>query len=194
LALGVLFGRERAEMAVHLQRCERCQHYVWELATTARRLVELVPEVGPPAGFEQRALAAIASASSSAAATAAELIIDQTDRLVTVADIGEQHGVAGAQPRACLGGRRRLSGRGSLASAGVLAGVCALLASGAALAADQSQIDAVRGGGVPLGLQQPSIRHWGQHHHQRMPDGWYYLIDQQRAGDFRSPSRSYAPK
>jgi hypothetical protein len=33
------------------------------LAVTAARLVELVPEVDPPAGFEQRVLAAIAAAS-----------------------------------------------------------------------------------------------------------------------------------
>jgi hypothetical protein len=63
-ALGILCGRERARMLVHLQRCGHCQDRVCELAVTAERLVGLVPEVAPPSGFEQRVLAAIAAASA----------------------------------------------------------------------------------------------------------------------------------
>lgn len=61
LALGVLCGRERAEVLVHLQRCGHCQDRVSQLAATADRLVELVPEAEPSPGFAQRVLAAIAA-------------------------------------------------------------------------------------------------------------------------------------
>lgn len=61
LALGVLCGRERAEMLIHLQQCGHCQDRVAALAVTAERLVELVPEVEPSVGFEQRVVAAIAA-------------------------------------------------------------------------------------------------------------------------------------
>lgn len=64
LALGVLCGRERAEMLAHLQQCGRCQDRVSALAVTAERVVELVPEVEPSVGFEQRVLAAIAAVSA----------------------------------------------------------------------------------------------------------------------------------
>jgi hypothetical protein len=59
LALGVLGGRERADAIAHLSRCPRCQERVSALATTAAELVELVPEIDPPPGFEQRVIAAI---------------------------------------------------------------------------------------------------------------------------------------
>jgi hypothetical protein len=59
LALGVLGGRERADAIAHLSRCPRCQDKVSALATTAARLVELVPETDPPPGFDQRVMAAI---------------------------------------------------------------------------------------------------------------------------------------
>lgn len=59
LALGVLGGRERADAIAHLSRCPRCQYKVSALATTAARLVELVPETDVPPGFDQRVIAAI---------------------------------------------------------------------------------------------------------------------------------------
>jgi hypothetical protein len=59
LALGVLGGRERADAIAHLSRCPRCQYRVAALATTAARLVELVPETDAPPGFDQRVIAAI---------------------------------------------------------------------------------------------------------------------------------------
>ena len=65
--MGVLCGRERAEVLLHLQWCERCQDCVRGLAVTATRWVELVPEVDPPADFEQRVLAAIAATLASTA-------------------------------------------------------------------------------------------------------------------------------
>ncbi|MFL6142880.1 MAG: anti-sigma factor family protein [Labedaea sp.] len=58
LALGVLPAMERAEAVAHLQRCPACEQHVRELTALGDRLVvELVPGVEPPVGFEQRVLA-----------------------------------------------------------------------------------------------------------------------------------------
>jgi len=65
-AVGVLSGRERAEMLVHLQGCGHCQHRVNEFAVMAQRVVGLVPEAEPTAGFEHRVLDAIMGTSAEA--------------------------------------------------------------------------------------------------------------------------------
>jgi hypothetical protein len=57
LALGVLTGRERAVALAHLDRCDGCREYVRQLMITGEQLVELLPAVEPPAGFETRVLA-----------------------------------------------------------------------------------------------------------------------------------------
>jgi hypothetical protein len=54
LALGVLTGRERAEALAHLERCAACQENVRQLTMKAEQLLELLPAVEPPAGFETR--------------------------------------------------------------------------------------------------------------------------------------------
>jgi hypothetical protein len=59
LALGVLSGHERADALAHLEGCSRCQDRVSALTATADRLVELLPPVEPPAGFEQRVINAL---------------------------------------------------------------------------------------------------------------------------------------
>lgn len=59
LALGVLCGRQRAEVLAHLHRCGSCEDLVSELAGTVDRLIELVPGAEPPAGFEQRVITAV---------------------------------------------------------------------------------------------------------------------------------------
>src|SRR5438128_1922045 len=58
-ALGVLEGRERCETLAHLQRCSRCQHNVAALATSAGRILELLPETDPSPDFTDRVLAAL---------------------------------------------------------------------------------------------------------------------------------------
>jgi anti-sigma-K factor RskA len=68
--LGVLEARERAEVLAHLQRCAYCEASVAGLAATVIRLIELLPEVDPPPGFDQRVLAAlIQTATTETAAT-----------------------------------------------------------------------------------------------------------------------------
>ncbi|MEA2685243.1 MAG: hypothetical protein QOE93_438 [Actinomycetota bacterium] len=62
LALGLLSGPERAAALSHLARCPRCRESVDELAQVGDRLLLLAPEAEPPAGFESRVLAAVASA------------------------------------------------------------------------------------------------------------------------------------
>jgi hypothetical protein len=59
LALGNLCGDERAAAIAHLERCTACQQAMNSLTTVADRLLLLAPRVEPPAGFEQRLLAAL---------------------------------------------------------------------------------------------------------------------------------------
>lgn len=61
LALGVLSCHERADALAHLEGCSCCQDRVSALTATADRLVELLPPVQPPAGFEQRVINALTS-------------------------------------------------------------------------------------------------------------------------------------
>jgi hypothetical protein len=56
LALGVLPARERATAVAHLQDCPTCCEYVRELALTADGLLDLIPGMEPPMGFEGRVL------------------------------------------------------------------------------------------------------------------------------------------
>jgi hypothetical protein len=193
-ASGVLWGRERAEVLVHLERCERCQSRVRELALTAQRLVDLVPEVDPPAGFEQRVLAAIASAASSPESTTGALRLNQTSQRAP-ARTGEQAPVTVSKVRPRLQGWSRVSGRGPLANAGTFVAACALLISGGVLAASQPKVATFRGDGTRSSPVRPlSVGQVGQHHRQRMLDGSRYRSDQQRAGDFGLPVQSSAPR
>jgi anti-sigma-K factor RskA len=56
LALGVLTGRERAEALAHLEQCPACRENVRQLTTTGEELLELLPTMEPPAGFETRVM------------------------------------------------------------------------------------------------------------------------------------------
>jgi hypothetical protein len=53
-ALNILTGRERAEILTHLEQCDDCRERVADLALTADRLVDLLPDAEPPPGFAQR--------------------------------------------------------------------------------------------------------------------------------------------
>lgn len=55
-ALGVLPGFERAQALAHLESCPRCRWTVTQLTITRDRILELVPEADPPAGFERLVL------------------------------------------------------------------------------------------------------------------------------------------
>ena len=56
LALGVLTGRERAAAIAHLDGCDACRDNVRQLTMTGEGLLELLPTVEPPAGFETRVM------------------------------------------------------------------------------------------------------------------------------------------
>lgn len=58
LALGVLYGAERAEALLHIGSCTRCQALVTELTEVADALPLAVPEVEPSPGFGRRVLVA----------------------------------------------------------------------------------------------------------------------------------------
>lgn len=58
LALGILPGDQRTAALAHVAECGACQAELDELADTADAIVDLVPRVEPPAGFEQRVLTA----------------------------------------------------------------------------------------------------------------------------------------
>jgi hypothetical protein len=59
LALDVLPCHDRGRMLAHLEGCTTCQDTVSALTVTADRLVQLLPAVEPPAGFEQRVINAL---------------------------------------------------------------------------------------------------------------------------------------
>jgi hypothetical protein len=65
LALGVLAGRERADAIAHLERCDDCRETVRQLAMTGEELVQLLPAVEPPPGFETRVMNRIGAGVSS---------------------------------------------------------------------------------------------------------------------------------
>ncbi|MFF0109591.1 hypothetical protein [Streptomyces hirsutus] len=54
LALGVLFGRERAVAVAHLDRCAACRAYIEHMTLVGDGLIGLVPGSEPPPGFEAR--------------------------------------------------------------------------------------------------------------------------------------------
>ena len=54
LALGILPGRERADVLAHLESCDRCAAELESLSAAADALLMLAPEVEPPLGFESR--------------------------------------------------------------------------------------------------------------------------------------------
>ncbi|WP_181383863.1 hypothetical protein [Streptomyces sp. NWU339] len=54
LALGVLFGRERAAAVAHLDRCAACREYIEHMTLVGDKLIGLVPGSEPPPGFETR--------------------------------------------------------------------------------------------------------------------------------------------
>ena len=56
LALGVLTGRERAEALAHLEQCPACRENVRQLTNTGEELLELLPAIEPPPGFETRVM------------------------------------------------------------------------------------------------------------------------------------------
>ncbi|MGW7819463.1 anti-sigma factor family protein [Streptomyces puniciscabiei] len=71
LALGVLPGRERAEAIAHLDRCADCREYVRRLTLVGDRLVGLLPDSEPPAGFDSRVARRLAEQAPTAEAPAA---------------------------------------------------------------------------------------------------------------------------
>ena len=59
LALDALPGDQRARAVAHLEGCATCWDSVSPLVDIADRLLELLPEVAPPAGFDQRVITAL---------------------------------------------------------------------------------------------------------------------------------------
>ncbi len=58
-ALGVLTGRERAEVFAHLQDCHACRRHIADLTDTVEDLLALIPAAEPSVGFEARVLTAL---------------------------------------------------------------------------------------------------------------------------------------
>jgi hypothetical protein len=57
LALGILGGRQRAQVLAHLDGCIACRDQVRELTVLGDEVAGLVPGAEPPMGFEERTLA-----------------------------------------------------------------------------------------------------------------------------------------
>jgi hypothetical protein len=73
LALDILSGEERAAALAHLETCRACRREVALLTDAADEIRLLVPEIEPPAGFEQRVVARVAAAAAEAEATSPEV-------------------------------------------------------------------------------------------------------------------------
>jgi len=56
LALGILDGRQRAELTSHLELCDSCRDQLRQLSLVREELLTLVPGSDPPLGFETRVL------------------------------------------------------------------------------------------------------------------------------------------
>lgn len=54
LALGIATGRERAEALGHVALCPKCQADMEQLSAAADSMLEVIPGVEPPLGFEVR--------------------------------------------------------------------------------------------------------------------------------------------
>jgi len=60
LALKMLSDCQRARVLAHLAGCSSCRDTACALTTIADQIIELLPNVQPPAGFEQRVRTALA--------------------------------------------------------------------------------------------------------------------------------------
>ncbi|MBV8996204.1 MAG: zf-HC2 domain-containing protein [Pseudonocardiales bacterium] len=60
LVLHALTEGERARVLAHLDGCPSCRDTVSALTTIANQIIELLPPVQPPAGFEQWVVTALA--------------------------------------------------------------------------------------------------------------------------------------
>jgi hypothetical protein len=60
LSLGLVDEPERGELLTHVDSCPRCRALLDDLSATADQVLLLAPEAEPPAGFEARAVAAMA--------------------------------------------------------------------------------------------------------------------------------------
>lgn len=56
LALGVLPGEQRAAALAHLDHCPDCREHIEQLTMVGDALLEVVPGVEPPLGFETRVM------------------------------------------------------------------------------------------------------------------------------------------
>lgn len=57
--LGALAGVERGRLLAHIEDCAACRALVAEMAEVGDALLELLPELAPPVGFETRVLARV---------------------------------------------------------------------------------------------------------------------------------------
>jgi hypothetical protein len=80
LALGILYGEERAAALAHVESCRACRRELTLLTDAADEIRLLVPEAEPPAGFEQRVVARIAAAAAEPDATAPTPLAPRRDR------------------------------------------------------------------------------------------------------------------
>jgi hypothetical protein len=59
LATDVITGHERTQALAHLDNCTSCRDTISALTVTTDRLIELLPEVQPPPGFQHRVMTAL---------------------------------------------------------------------------------------------------------------------------------------
>src|ERR1700750_2460156 len=99
LARGGLMGRERADALAHLERCDACRETVRQLTMTGEQLLEVLPAVEPPAGFETRGLARLGITAPAAPPPALAV------------PAGQAPGITGSEPGGIGSGAGGLLGR-----------------------------------------------------------------------------------
>jgi hypothetical protein len=80
LALGVLYGEERAAALAHVESCRTCRRELTLLTDAADEIRLIVPGAEPAAGFEQRVVARIAAAAAEPDATSPTPLAPRRDR------------------------------------------------------------------------------------------------------------------
>jgi hypothetical protein len=80
LALGSLYGEERAAALAHVETCRACRRELTLLTDAADEIRLVVPEAEPPVGFEQRVVARIAAAAAEPEARAPTPLAPRRDR------------------------------------------------------------------------------------------------------------------
>jgi hypothetical protein len=177
LALGVLMGRERADALAHLERCGACRETVRQLTMTGEQLLELLPAVEPPAGFENRVMARLGIAVPDVPGPAEGGKASsrrRTRRVVKARPPG--HARTAGRPVSRLGTSRRTLATLATALALVVAALGGWVAHNVTSPAQQSALSSAT-------LQSVTHRNVGEIYYYNSSTHWIYMAVDMPSGD-----------